>query len=179
MRNFIFTAFLFISFNSFCQQSINIDSFFTARELNGLGKKFGEFEGSAKQLTITNKDLFGKIVFVNFWFEGCKPCVAEFDALNTMYDKLKSKPGFEFISFTYEPHEKVNEIVKKSGIQYKVISLSESEIRRLNMNSGFPTSFILDRQGIIKFVKHGGSSDKVAASKIVLSEFYPKILSEL
>jgi hypothetical protein len=66
-----------------------------------------------------------------------------------------------------------------NGKKYKVVSLPEETIRRLNLNNGFPTSFILDRYGLIKFVKLGGSSDKKIANKIVLSEFYPKIMAEL
>jgi cytochrome c biogenesis protein CcmG/thiol:disulfide interchange protein DsbE len=185
MKKLSILLFLFFSFHSLCQQTtlprpeMNIDSFMKSRQIEAIGKPFPEFNTFLQEKAFKNQNLLGKVVFVNFWFESCAPCLAEFDALNDMYDKLKSKTDFEFISFTFEPQEKINEIVKKSNIQYKVVSLPENEIRRLNLNNGFPTSFILDRQGIIKFAKFTGSSDKKIATEIVLSDFYPKILTEL
>lgn len=150
-----------------------------AKEIEAVGKIVPEFSVLSYNKLFTNQNLLGKVVFVNFWFASCAPCIAEFDSLNDIYEKLRNETDFEFISFTFEPQEKIDEIIKKSNIKYKIISLPEKIIRQLNLDNGFPTSFILDREGKIKFAKLGGSSDKKIASEIVLSEFYPKIIAEL
>ena len=33
----------------------------------------------------TEKQLVGKVTLINFWFESCAPCVAEFADLNDLY----------------------------------------------------------------------------------------------
>ncbi|HZH66485.1 MAG TPA: hypothetical protein VEY10_16460 [Flavisolibacter sp.] len=53
---------------------------------------------------------------------------------------------------------------------------TEKETRRLNLNNGFPANIIVDKEGKIKFLVTGGSTDKVKASEIIMKEIYPKIL---
>ena len=48
---------------------------------------------------IDNNYLKGKTVFINFWFEACAPCIAEFEAFNEMYTKLKGNPNFDIHFF--------------------------------------------------------------------------------
>lgn len=47
---------------------------------------------------LSRKSLKGKIVVMNFWFIGCKPCVAELPALNKLVQHYKAK-DIVFIAF--------------------------------------------------------------------------------
>ena len=184
MKQFIIIPFLFFSLQSVCQQTagqelimVNLDSLTRAEQIKRIGKPFPEFNTFFQDKAFTNQNLAGKIVFINFWFASCAPCIAEFDALNELYEKLKNKSGFEFISFTYESPDTVKEIIEKYSIKYKVITMSQKDIYRLA--NGFPTSVVLDKNGSVIFLKGGGSSHKEIARNIVFSEFYPKLLSVL
>src|SRR5690349_10846086 len=66
---------------------------FLARDLNGN--------------TVTLETLRGKVVYLNFWFLSCAPCIAEIPNLNRLYENTKNLPGFAFYTITYEPEEQV------------------------------------------------------------------------
>ena len=144
-----------------------------------IGKQFSIFEFKNNGKTLSNADLKGKIVFINFWFAGCPPCRAEMQGFNKMYDKLKENKDFIFVSISFDPESEIMKFKEENKIDYDVYHIERKECYRLNFNNGFPTSFILDKNGIIKFCKLGGSPDLEKATKMVVKEIYPKILNEL
>ncbi len=179
----IFLAFLrFYSYGqqqTILRQEINIDSLYKAIQIKAIGKPFSPFYANYENKVFTNENLKGKTVFINFWFATCAPCLAEFDDLNKLYDSLKSNKKFEFISFTFETPKVIKEICKKYKIHYKVISLNVDVCERLNRNASYPTSLIIDANGIIKFFRMGGSTKKEEVKKVIFTEYYPKIVAEL
>ncbi len=93
------------------QSKLYIDSFFIAwqhKEKNTIGKQFPGFFAKNNQ-TLNNSTLNGKVVFINFWFELCSPCIAEFEGLNSLYNNFKDQKDFQFISFTFENSERYKE----------------------------------------------------------------------
>jgi len=53
------------------------------------GWSFDKFSAKTTSgITYTTDSLRNKISFINFWFEGCHPCIAEFPALNDLYAKV-------------------------------------------------------------------------------------------
>lgn len=62
---------------------------------------------------LTPKNLIGKVTFINFWFESCMPCIAGMGALENLYKKFKSNKKFQFVSITYENHERIDTVRKK------------------------------------------------------------------
>jgi len=69
----------------------------------------------------TRDALRSKITFVNFWFEACAPCLAEFQALEKFYNKNKSRENFLFISITYEPDSVIERVRKKTVLRTRFI----------------------------------------------------------
>jgi thiol-disulfide isomerase/thioredoxin len=161
------------------QEQINFDSLVSARQKEITGKPFPLFTASLQKRIFGNRDIKGKVVFINFWFANCPPCIAEMDALNDLYKKLKKNKQFEFLSFTYESPETVKRLVKKYSLPYKVFSISQQECYRLNQNNAFPTSIVLDKNGIIQMITFGGTTDRVLAKKNVLTTYYQQILKQL
>jgi thiol-disulfide isomerase/thioredoxin len=54
------------------------------------GWLFDKFSAGATNGSLfTNDSLKNRVSFINFWFEGCHPCVAEFPALNELYSKYR------------------------------------------------------------------------------------------
>lgn len=174
----IFTILTLYSYGQQPQQ-INYDSLMNAKQTEAIGKPFPLFNASFQNHLFSNQNLKGKIVFINFWFAECAPCIAEMDALNELFEKLKLNKDVEFISFTYETPATIKKLKTKYKIKYKVFSLTLQDCYRLNQNNGFPTSIILDKTGTIRFLKNGNVIDKALARKIVFNEYYPRLLSEL
>lgn len=59
------------------------------------GTAFPQFEGNDLEGNPVDNSLFAGNAFtvVNFWFNGCKPCVEELDDLNALNEKVKAQGG--------------------------------------------------------------------------------------
>lgn len=159
MRLTVFAACLFL-FNSIAAQTISSEQFFRDRlqkQKETIGKEFPSFNTKLGDSVFNNESLRGKTVFVNFWFESCAPCIAEFKGLNELYDSLKTDSTFAFISFTYETKSTVARVKKKYGLKFPIVSVSNSDCYRLNQDNGFPTNLILDTNLAIRHIETGGS----------------------
>jgi len=102
------------------------------------GKKF-----SAKQLE-------GEVVVINFWFENCPPCIDEMPELNKLVAKYAGK-HVRFIGITHDLPRKAKNFQKRIPYRYQIISLTNKEISKLNINHGFPSNILVGRDGKILF----------------------------
>lgn len=182
MRLLLSFTFICLSILAFGQapaksQSINADSVYNARVQEAIGKPFSPFAVENEKGMFNNDSIKGKVVLVNFWFEGCHPCLAEFGALNELAEKMKGNIDFEFISFTWDNPETIKRVKEKYQLKFKVFYSKESS--RLNLRMGYPTTMILDRNGIIKYLVSGGALDPEKAREFVMTTLFTKILQEL
>ena len=67
-----------------------------------IGHPFQKFSFTENGKTFNNDSLKGKVVFINFWFEACHPCILEMDALNELFEKLKDNKDFMFVSLSID-----------------------------------------------------------------------------
>lgn len=187
MKNpFLLILFLALWLNTFSQDTSKVkkefdyEAFLKSQRKKYFGVQYPEFKvKTAESSVFSNADLVNKIIFINFWFESCAPCIAEIDGFNEMFAKLKGNSNFLFVSFTFDPDSTIRKLVTKYNIEYKVVHIDKTECYRLNFKNGFPSSFILDKKGIIRYFKTAGEIDKEKATKAVLTEIYPNILALL
>jgi peroxiredoxin len=117
-----------------------------------VGKPYPDFKYKGDDGKMySKKALLGKAYYINFWFEGCHPCMEEMDSLNALNNKLKNTKN-EFISFTFEKLKDIARIRKERKLNFKIISVSDEECRRLNLGNGFPTHIVVDKNGNIAYV---------------------------
>lgn len=102
---------------------------------------------------ISSESLKGKLVHINFWSVTCKPCIEEFPELNELKKKYQDK-GFVFLSFAPEAADKVNKVVSKFPLDYKVIAGAEEFYKELGIE-GYPKNFFVNRDGVIIKVTDG------------------------
>lgn len=146
------------------------------RDQRFIGKTFDPFSFTTKDSAVfSNASLKGKVVFINFWFEACPPCVAEFEELNALYLKYTNDPKFIFVSFSSDNPETVSAVQQKYHITFPVISISKEECYRLNQQNGFPTSIILNTASKIHFMHTGGSLEKEEIKLYFTNTLYPAI----
>lgn len=185
MKHVLFILLLFFSSFAFGQpgQALdkfsNIDSFYKSKEQEVVGKPLPEFVSTIGGKTYSNKDLKGKVVFLNMWFAACAPCMAEMDQLNKLYDTLKNNPHFEFISITFESREVIKKITKKYGLRYKVLKVPGEICDEINLSTCFPTSIIIGADGLVKFMNVGGSKAQKEIEETIFKSYYARIIALL
>ena len=97
------------------------------------------------------------VTVLNFWFTGCKPCVAELPKLNELNDAIKSMGG-EVVGInteTFDGNEaaiqEASAILESQGAKYRNLSIdSASDAGKYASDiMAFPTTILVDRNGNI------------------------------
>ena len=113
-----------------------------------------DFDGNSVDESLFSKNA---VTAVNFWFTGCKPCVAELSKLNELNDAIKAAGG-EVIGInteTFDGNEaaikEAADILKSQGAKYRNLSVdSSSDAGKYASNiMAFPTTILVDRNGNI------------------------------
>ncbi|MEJ2696606.1 MAG: redoxin domain-containing protein [Candidatus Sulfobium sp.] len=99
--------------------------------------------------TITLSSLKGKVVILNFWATWCPSCVSEMPSLNTLYKEMKSR-GLEVIAVsTDRSASSVGDFKDTHGLAFPVVMDEDREVTRLYHVFSLPTSFLINKKGII------------------------------
>lgn len=120
---------------------------------------FKNFSGQDFDGNSVDESLFSEnaVTVVNFWFTGCKPCVAELSKLNELNDTLQSMGG-EVIGINTETFDGNEAAIKEAAA---ILESQKAEYRNLSVNSAsdagkyassimaFPTTILVDRNGNI------------------------------
>ena len=120
---------------------------------------FNSFSGKDLDGNSVDESLFSNnaVTVVNFWFTGCKPCVAELSKLNELNDAIKSMGG-EVVGINTETFDGNEDAIKEAaaildsqGAKYRNISIdSDSSIGKYASDiMAFPTTILVDRNGNI------------------------------
>jgi thiol-disulfide isomerase/thioredoxin len=96
-------------------------------------------------------DYRGKVVLVNFWATWCLSCRDEFPILNDLHQKLADQGVVILgISTDREGKAKVQPYVDSLAIDYPILLDPEAASTSIFGGlAGYPSTFILDRQGLI------------------------------
>ncbi len=138
-------------------------------------KKLVPFQANIDSLVCNNASLRGSVVFINFWFAGCPPCISELEDLNRLYEKLRHKKNFQFISFSFDSSKTIEMMIDLYKIKYPVFRMDKEDVKKLNFGHGFPVNFIVDRDGYVVYTQYSGGNKKVS-SNIINKEIYPAVL---
>jgi thiol-disulfide isomerase/thioredoxin len=132
------------------------------------GKTLHGFHAKAKNGALfTDNDLRSKITFINFWFEACAPCLAEFQALEKFYNNNKSKENFQFVTITFEADSTIEQVRKKNNLTYPIYRLSSDSCRKIIGRLAYPTTFIVNKNLEIVYVTTGGPTDPKIADNFL------------
>jgi peroxiredoxin len=112
--------------------------------------------------TVSLSALKGKTVLVNFWASWCKPCRKEIPELNNIYEKYKAQ-GFNIIGINIDKEKPNAELfMERIPIQYTVAFDPEMTVINEYKATGMPSSFIIDKNGIVREIVYGFSDKKKA-----------------
>lgn len=119
---------------------------------------------------VTLSELRGKIVVVNFWATWCLPCRVETPALERTYEQYKDSGMVIFgVNLTNQDlMSSVSSFVQEFKLTYPILMDNDGRVSStLYQVRGLPTTFFINREGIIRTVLVGGPmSETFIRSKI-------------
>lgn len=128
-----------------------------APEVGSLAPNFELVALSGEAVRLTNA--LDKPVFINFWATWCAPCVLEMPNLQKYYEKYGDE--FEILAINAGESEwDVGQFVDDIGITFPVLLDPQSKITLEYKVQGYPTTFVLNSDGIIQAVHIGMLSEK-------------------
>jgi len=103
--------------------------------------------------------LKGKIVMLNVWTTWCPPCRKEMPTMETLYQRLKSS-DFVMLAASQDVDGKstVLPYLQEGGFTFPVVLDVNGEVGKKYGVTGYPETFIIDRQGNIVY-HHIGYND--------------------
>jgi cytochrome c biogenesis protein CcmG/thiol:disulfide interchange protein DsbE len=107
---------------------------------------------------VTLSELRGQPVLINLWATWCPPCRAEMPDLQATYEKYNQQ-GFTILAInaTYQDSQtSAASFVEEYGLTFPILLDTSGETARLYQMRALPTSFFIDREGIIQEVVVGG-----------------------
>ena len=105
--------------------------------------------------SITLSDFRGKSVFVNFWATWCPPCRAEMPDIETIYQEYKDKDLVVIGVDLREAPDSVRRFVEDGGYNWTFVIDSDGEVATSYWVASIPTSFFVDKHGIIRVIQIG------------------------
>jgi peroxiredoxin len=120
----------------------------------------GQIFPSLKLLSIENKETEfvpdkqqSQLVFVDFWYSHCGPCIAQFDALKIFYEKYNEQ-GLKMVGISTDKKKDTGDwknIISKYTLPWQqLLDIDGKNAAWLNINI-FPSNFVLDEKGTILY----------------------------
>ena len=172
VKNFKLSAFIMIAFSIFWifssrNPSTNSIEVASAPREGFLAPDFTLNTLDGNEITLSA--LRGNIVVINIWATWCPPCRAETPALQNSYEQYKDV-GVVILGVDLTNQDSIEDVknfVRDFKLTYPILLDVEGKVAGLYQNTALPSTYFVDRQGIIRTVMIGGPiSETFIQSKI-------------
>lgn len=109
----------------------------------------------ADKPAISLESLRGKTVYVDFWASWCAPCLRSMPLINELYGKYRDQ-DFEVIAINVDdPIEDGQDFLLDNPLDYLIAADTDNTVLNEFGVTGMPTSFLIDKDGVIRMVHMG------------------------
>lgn len=106
--------------------------------------------------SITLSDMAGKVVFINFWATWCPPCEAEMPAIQSLHESSPEVIILAVNATNQDSLEEVRRFVTERQLTFPILLDQDGQVGRLYETNALPSSFFIDKKGVIRKVVYGG-----------------------
>ena len=100
-------------------------------------------------------DYVGKVVLVNFWASWCPPCVHEMPSMAALKSQLQDQ-GFEILAVNLgEDPKAIAQFTQEHALNFPVLLDQQGEAVQEWKVMAYPSSYIVDKQGQIRYALFG------------------------
>ena len=112
---------------------------------------------AAKDFTVRDSDhqvslnqFRGQVVVLNFWATWCPPCTQELPSMMNMQNQLRSR-GVVVLGVSIDVDDDAyHRFLKQRNVNFATVRDPEQKVAGLYGTSGWPESYIIDRQGVLR-----------------------------
>ena len=126
-----------------------------------IGKQAPDFQlNNLDGQSTSLSSLQGKPVLINFWATWCSPCRIEMPYIQQIYDEWSDK-GLVILAINIgESSSEVSEFMKSYNLSFPVLLDTKGDVAEKYNIRGIPTTFFIDKDGIIQEKKIGAFQNK-------------------
>ena len=101
----------------------------------------------------------GHVTLINVWATWCGPCIKEMPSMERVYEEYKAR-GFRVaaVSIDEDAAAPVLAFTQKLGLTFDILHDRSGDIQIHYMTVGVPESFLLDAQGVIRYMALGAEA---------------------
>jgi len=110
----------------------------------------------------------GNVVIVNLWASWCGPCRAEMPAIERVY-RAERERGLRVLavnSTVQDREDNARAFAHELGLSFPILLDRDGAVTRRYLVRALPTTFVVDRRGVIRSVIFGGASQAALQSTI-------------
>ena len=101
--------------------------------------------------------LAGKVVLLNVWATWCAPCRAEIPYLQSLYEQHRAE-GLEIVGVSVDARGQesaITDFANEFRMTYPIWRDPDERVQSLYMALGVPSSYLIDRAGILRWRRLG------------------------
>jgi cytochrome c biogenesis protein CcmG, thiol:disulfide interchange protein DsbE len=107
------------------------------------------------EATASLADHAGKVVVLNVWASWCEPCKTEMPLLQRTHEKIESQDALVLGVDVQDATERALAFLREEKIEFPSLRDRDREYVRDLGVSGYPETFLIDRQGRIAALRRG------------------------
>lgn len=107
--------------------------------------------------SVSLQDYHGKVVLLNIWATWCHPCRDEIPELRAIYGRYRDR-GLELVGVSVDAEgaeDTIREFMKEFEMNFPVWLDPGERVATRFLTIGVPTTFLIDRQGVLRWRKTG------------------------
>ncbi len=124
-------------------------------------------EKSTTKVSLT--DYRGQVVMINFWATWCTPCREEMPAIQSVYEDYQGQGLVVLaVNTTYQDNEyDVKGFVAEYNLSFSILLDRSGDVSQQYQLRGLPSTYFIDRRGVIQTVIVGGPMKDTTIRSIV------------